>query len=221
MQYFSKTITTIGRSHSYRKRSIILYQGEIPRHGYFITEGEVKAYMIAENGDEKIAAIYVAGDLLPQAWLFGRATGTLFYYEAVNDTRVVAFSKNEFFHHLQKDKSANDDFQQYLMFLHIAAIIQNTALIQNQARDKLIYFLYFLTYRFKCVQNGDIHTVHVDLNHALIASMLGLTRETVTLELNKLRTKKAVNYSQGTYYKVNKSILEQMIGEDSLNSLVP
>src|SRR5687768_4357100 len=60
----------------------ILYQGEVPRHAYILTEGIVKVYDIGNAGDEKIINFLSEGDLMPPEWVFKKAPVSLYYYDA-------------------------------------------------------------------------------------------------------------------------------------------
>ncbi len=58
----------------------------------------------------------------------------------------------------------------------------------------------------------------LELTHVVIADLVGLTRETTAIELNKLKKLGIVKYDSKEYV-INKKKLEHHMGEDSFGSL--
>src|SRR5690606_12821094 len=61
---------------SFKKRSILLYQGEAPRMAYVLKSGVVKLYTINNAGEEQIAAFHAKYDIFPSSWIFGKSSTT-------------------------------------------------------------------------------------------------------------------------------------------------
>jgi len=61
--------------------------------------------------------------------------------------------------------------------------------------------------------------VDMKLTHSVIASLVGLTRETTTNELSKLKTQKVLRYN-AHQYSIDKAKLERLVGEDSFEDVV-
>ena len=72
-------------SRPYKRKSIILYQGEVPRQAYVIKRGTVKVYRIDNHGNELIINFHTEGDMMPDGWIYGQSSSTLFYYESIED----------------------------------------------------------------------------------------------------------------------------------------
>ena len=72
----------VAHPRAIRKRTIVLYQGEVPRSGYIVKSGTLKVYRINRYGEEQIVGFRTTGELMPETWLFGKTSGTLYYYEA-------------------------------------------------------------------------------------------------------------------------------------------
>lgn len=209
-----------GIKRSVKKHTVLLYQGEVPRSAYFIQSGTIKAYSINSAGNEQIVAFYVAGDLLPLSWVFGPVNSTLYYYEAMTDCELIAFDRT----FLQQTMKSDQDFLQkvfaYSMQNYTSAQMRITALEQSRANEKLMFTLYYLVFRYGVELKENIYAVRLGLTHAVIAEMVGLTRETTAVELNKLKKSGAIQYSSKEYV-IDRKILERMMGEDSFSSLIP
>lgn len=100
---------------------------------------------------------------------------------------------------------------------YTASLIRVTALEQAKASDKLLYTFYYLS-RLYGQPKGVSSEITLKLTHQSIASLVGLTRETVAVELNKLRRKKIINYSNQRYSVHSAKLLEAM-GEDSFKGI--
>ena len=73
----------------------------------------------------------------------------------------------------------------------------------------------------KVVVSGGTGFIGRAVGHALVsrgASLVGLTRETTTNELSKLKSEKVLRYSTHRY-AIDKAKLERLLGEDSFDNL--
>ena len=66
----------------YKKGDIVIFQGEAPRSAYVVKSGTIKAYNLSVNGDEKPVAFYPSDNAFPAAWIYGKASSAVYYYEA-------------------------------------------------------------------------------------------------------------------------------------------
>ncbi len=89
---------------------------------------------------------------------------------------------------------------------------------QSRADEKIAFTLYFLVFRYgKPLKNGR-YEITIRLSHSILASMVGLTRESTTKVLRTLHNKDIISYSGGIYI-VDKDSLEHYVGEDVFKDL--
>lgn len=219
MQDILDSLATSGIPRAVKKRTVLLYQGEVPRSAYYLKNGVIKAYSINSAGNEQIVSFYVAGDLLPMSWIFGPVSSTLYYYEALTDCELVAFDR-KVLHDLVygKPRLLLKVFN-YSMNNYTSAQMRITALEQSRANEKIMFTLYYLVFRYGVETKPDVYAVRLGLTHAIIAEMVGLTRETTAVELNKLKKTGAISYNTKEYL-INRKVLEKFMGEDSFSSLI-
>lgn len=219
MQDILDSLAASGLPRAIKKRTVLLYQGEVPRSAYFLKKGVIKAYSINSAGNEQIVSFYVAGDLLPMSWIFGPVSSTLYYYEALTDCELVAFDR-KVLHDLVygKPRLLLKVFN-YSMNNYTSAQMRITALEQSRANEKIMFTLYYLVFRYGVETKPDVYAVRLGLTHAIIAEMVGLTRETTAVELNKLKKTGAISYNTKEYL-INRKTLERLMGEDSFSSLI-
>lgn len=219
MQDMLELMTPGGVKRSVHKGTILLYQGEVPRSAYFVQKGVVKVYSISSAGTEQIVAFYVAGDLLPASWIFGKTTSTLYYYEALTDCSVLAVERRTMLELLRAKPRLQAKIFDYIMTNYTSSLLRITSLEQSRASEKIMFTLYYLSFRYGKEVTPGIFSVQLGLTQAIIADMVGVTRETTVVELSKLKKAGVVTYNTKEYV-IDKPKLERLMGEDSFSSLV-
>jgi CRP-like cAMP-binding protein len=106
----------------------------------------------------------------------------------------------------------------YTVNQYTALLLRITALEQSKAAEKIAFTLYYLVFRYGIEKQPGIFTIDIRMTQIMIASFVGLTRESTTINLRLLKKKKIIEYDSFTYI-VNKENLEKFIGEDNFKDL--
>jgi len=208
------TALNVAHPRAIRKRTIVLYQGEVPRSGYFVKSGTLKVYRINRYGEEQIVGFRTRGELLPETWLFGKTSSTLYYYEALEDCELLSFDRRSFREAMDASSELRDKLFGYLINSHTSLLIQVTALNQSRAADKLALMLFYLMYRYGHEEKpGEFH-IELELTHTIIGSLIGVTRETMSVELGKLRKKGIIDYGS-KHFVIHRHELSRLLGDES------
>lgn len=202
---------------TFKKGSVLLYQGEAPRMAYVIRSGNVKVYTINNAGEEQIVTMHGEGDMFPSPWLFNKTNVSLYYYETILNSTILT---------LPRDVLRKFIFQPAYMAMTVdyfatnysGMLMRTTALEQSRASEKIMFTMYYLLVRYGREVKPGIYEIQLPLTHNTIASLVGLTRETTTTELNRLKKQKVVKYTRHLY-TVDKDRLERLLGEDSFADL--
>lgn len=207
-----------GRRQVVKKRSVVLYQGEVPRYVYVVVKGVIKSYSLTTAGEEQVIKLYAKNSIFSIPWLFNKTNHALYYYEALTDCTLVALDKSTFLETLKKDPALQQEMLDYFATVYTGSMVHITALEQARARDKILTILYYL-----CMSNGSEFKpgkfkVELHLTHSIIASLCGITRETTALELSKLKKDGVVRYT-ARYYLIDKKAIEKLLGEDNFANL--
>lgn len=185
---------------------------------YVLSKGVLKLYTINTAGEEQIVAFHASGDMFPSSWIFGKSSTTLYYFEALTDCEVLTLPRDE----LRKALLGSPDLLRttldYFVTNYTALLLRVTALEQARAREKLMFTLYYLLFRYGREVTPDHYVIELGLTHTIIASLVGLTRETTTTELSRLKHEGVLDYN-AQYYSVQKRQLERLLGEDSFQDL--
>ena len=207
-----------GTVRQFKDNSPIIYQGEVPRSGFFLKKGMVKVYNLHPSGSEQIVRFYGPGDFFPLPWLHGKSNTELYYYEAASDCEVVSVTRQDVSDILHKNPTLKDYLFNILLDDQTALSLRILSLEQPRANEKIEYTLYYLMFRYGSQKTEGKYTIDIGLTHITLANMVGLTRETVTTEINKLKRKGIISYQQ-KIYTVDREKLERAIGEDSFREL--
>jgi CRP-like cAMP-binding protein len=201
-----------------KKGSILLYQSEIPRNAFIVRKGLVRAYTITSAGEERIVSLHTKGDIFPLSWIYGETTNTLFYYEASADTEVLCISKDELVRAVTTNPKLLQDVLKFTINEYTALLLRVTALEQSSAAEKIALTLYYLIIRHGLEKKPGEFTIDIKMTQSMIASLVGLTRESTAVNLKLLKKRKIITYSNFIYV-VNKPNLERFVGEDSFKDL--
>lgn len=191
----------------------LLYQGEVPRHSYLITNGIVKVYDIGASGDEKIINFMSAGDLVPPAWTFKKAPVSLYYYDAFTTCTFYRLPRQEIEDAIATVPAITHYFYEHYASSFIGALLEIHALGQSKGSDKIVHILQYLLMRFPGDENGDWQEINLRVTHQDIGNMTGLTRETTSTELSKLKKEGIVSY-KNQHYALNMPLLRSKLSSE-------
>ena len=218
MHELAAEIERIALRRTFKKHAILLYQGEAPRLAIMLKEGAVKAYTINGAGEEQIVTFHAGNDIFPGPWIFNKAAVTLYYYEALTDCEVLLIERDELLKLIATRPEFAAAVLDYYATNYTALLMRVTALEQSRARDKIMFTLYYLLFRYGRERTPGKYTLDFSLTHSAIASLVGLTRETTTTELSKLKHENVLEYAARTY-TIDKPRLERLLGEDSFQDV--
>lgn len=201
-----------------KKGGNVLFQGEIPRRAMIVRSGVIRAYTITSSGEERTVALHGKGDVFPLSWILGETSNSLFYYDAVVDTRLMLVSKETFVSTIEGDAEALSSVLRYVVNDYTALLLRITGLEQSRAIEKIGFTLYYLLFRYGIEKTPGKFVLDLKMSQLMIASLVGLTRESTTKNLKKLKEKNIIEYSSFTY-TIDKTKLENFLGEDSFRDL--
>ena len=205
------------QQRTYKRQRTILYQGEIPKAVYIIKKGVVRAYNILENGEERVIELLGEGDIVAANWILGNSKATLYYYDAFTDVTFFLMPRDVFESYL-----VNTEFSRHIIHSlskrYSASTMHANALLQTYASAKIAQGLQFLVLSSSKKLPDGTCKITIRLTHQDLANLVGVTRETAALELNKLKDKKIISYTSFTY-TVNYEALIRLGGGDEFIGL--
>jgi len=181
---------------------------------YVLETGNVKVYTINNAGEEQIVTMHRRQEMFPTPWIFKRTTTTPYYYETMSQCDIVTIPRDVLRKLMFKPEHMPGTID-YLATNYMGMMMRTTALQQSRASEKIMFTFYYLVFRYgRETSKPGMYKIDLLLTHNIIASLVGLTRETTTTELNNLKRQGIITYAQHIYV-VHKQKLERLLGEDS------
>jgi CRP/FNR family transcriptional regulator len=210
---------------TFSKGEIILHQDETPRYVYVVKSGVVEALNFTHSGDYRSISFDIEGAIIPVCWAFSKTKTSLFYYYAYTDCELYMMSKQEFQQKLETDCKFVKSVLDLEMKEYIGMSLQVDALSKTGAYTKILYMFRQFCLRYGKDIKNNLVKIQLPLTQQKIANFIGATRETTTMELNKMKKKKMI-YSEHKYYYVNTELLNDIIDDEynpgiTLNVLYP
>jgi CRP/FNR family transcriptional regulator, cyclic AMP receptor protein len=202
-----------------KKGRPLFYQGEIPRTSLFIKSGVAKLYNINFSGEEKIVGYEGEDGLLPCEWIFNRSPVSLYYCDTFTDCEVFAIPRTDMLDFINSNKDISIMLLNRYISMYIGSTMHLHALEQLKAADKLLHILQYLVLRFGKQLTRDTYLIPLRLTHQEIANLVGLTRETVSTEIGKLKSSGILSIND-VHYVINVDKAVRILGESDFNELV-
>jgi len=171
----------------YKKGQLILRVEDAISGVYYIKKGYVRQFLISKEGKELTTSIFKPLDIFPLFWIVVEDISR-YNFEALTSVEVLRASREKILEYLKNDP----DF-----FLKLISRLINRLdafnerikyMVFNSAGEKVASMLVLLADRFGKKKKEGIF-IQVPLTHKDIASLLGITRETVSMEMKKLEAK--------------------------------
>lgn len=201
-RYFSKY-----RTVKYKKGEIILRPGEKPDYVGFIKSGYVRVYTISEKGQEVTVQFFKP--ILCFTMIYA-LTGieNKFYFEAISPVELCAAPVKDFLSFMNREKDTAKEVTNNLMLTFVDMIEQMGLLLSGNAYNKVALMVVSLTNGTE-TDNEKSSKISLAITHRLIASLTGLTRETVTLQMLRLEKEGLIINKNRRVVVLNRKELEK------------
>lgn len=189
---------------SVKKGEVLLSPNSVPDGVYYLTEGVVRRYSISMSGEDVTLNTYKPNSFFPVAWIINDTLDN-HYWEAQTDCILWMAPKEEVLIFLQSNPEVVFDLLQRIYSGMDGMWSRLESLMSGSAYIRLIAEIIILAKRF-----GDIkeRSVNVKVSEKDLATSSGLTRETVSRQLQVLKKKKLVLYKNKTLTILDINLLE-------------
>jgi len=182
----------IFKTSIYPKRSMVFDQGDPTRVVFLIKRGKVRITRLTADGKEVTVAVLGAGDMFGEETLFDAQPRTT-HAVCLEESLLCTAKADDLFALLSRNPT---------LALNVAKILNDrlvdaSATMEDLAYAKISDRIMHLFERLAAehgVKTERGTTIDVRLTHADIASLIGSTRETVSLEMSNLAKAGAIVY---------------------------
>lgn len=178
----------------YSRHQIIIQPDDRLDVLYVVKTGFVRQFDISAHGDEHVLWYGRPGDIFATPRIFDPTYRNHHFFDAFSDCQLKVIKAEAFCNFIEDDTRALVQLTKYLAADRETAEMRLQALAEPKARGKILRILEFLVRRFGISKHRNQIKVRLPLTHQDMANFVGLTRETVSHELNKLRQEGVVSY---------------------------
>jgi CRP/FNR family transcriptional regulator len=169
---------------AYKKGEFILRAEDAPFGVYYLQSGYVRQYLLSPSGETFIVHIYKPGSFFPLTWILND-TPNVYHFEAMTPVNVVRAPKEVFVEFLRTHPEALFYATQRLA-LGLSGFVSRVAqLVLDDAYTKTILLILYYAENFGEKTKEGI-ALKIPLTHREIASWIGTTRETASLQVETL-----------------------------------
>lgn len=192
----------------YAKGETILRVGDFAQGVFFLKSGYVKLNSVSKDGKELTMVIYSAGDFFPVVWTFFGQRPSVYSYEAITDTQILRAPREKFNELINSDKEIFLEVTTGIIVRFQTALRRMQYLTFGNASAKLASILLICGRDFGIEKNNEVE-IQIPLTHKDIANLVGVTRETVSLELKKFDRRGLIGYNKKLIIIRDKKGLEE------------
>ncbi len=177
---------------SFRKGETILRASEKPSGVFYLKKGYARIYSISKDAQELTFIIYKPGDFFPTIWPI-QGPPLRYYTEALTNIEVYLAPKEEFQKLIKANNEILFEITNRIITRFAGLLLRMEYSIFGNAYNKVAAIIILCAERFGIIKKNSI-LIQVPLTHQDIANLLGVARETVSIEMEKLQEKGLIGH---------------------------
>ncbi len=195
---------------SYPKGQILIFADETPEHVFYIIKGRVRMYDVSYRGEEVIVNLFKPPAFFPISEAINHLPNKYFYKtETQADIFIVPVDAALKF--IKDNPDVLFDLVSRVYRGMEGLLSRMVHLMSGSAKSRILYELLIECRRFGSMNKDG--SCDLDISEVDLAARAGMTRETVSREMKKIKTEGLVVISpQGIKVK-NIKTLEKIAGE--------
>lgn len=194
----------------YKKGQVLFEPNDDFGGVYFVKTGYLRVYNVNKEGKESSVQLFKP---LYYLSLISAKTGikSRHFIETMTPVEAWMVPKAEFEKHMAQEPELYEDVCNALMekFLDMTSYISQ--LVSGDANTKVAGLIYSMAEEFGSEKDKKV-TIKFKITHKLIASLTGLTRETVTLQMLKLEKEGLIDNDKRQIVVQDMKVLKKALG---------
>ncbi len=199
------------KERQFKKNHVLMFENDQSEDVYIIRSGMVKVYRIHE-GKEIVLSISMPGDILGEVEALSNDNHRISSIEALENVSVWHITKQDFLEIVDKYPSVLR--KAYMILVERTRMLNRLIryLTFYDVRTKAANLLIDLYYNFGKA-SGDSYKIDLKINQSLLASMLGVTRESISKTLGDFQNEGLIDIREKYFYLLDKSRLETICSQ--------
>ena len=171
-----------------------MYPEDIPSSIMYLEKGLVKQYVISHKGTELIIHIFKPGSFFYLMWAINNSPNS-YYFEALTPIEIYKAPLEKANMLMKQELEILYDFTSRLLKGISGVLKRLESLVLDPAYIKLVSLL---TYFAKSIGEkvGETVTIQLPLTHKELATWIGTTRETTSIQMESLKKKGLISYTR-------------------------
>lgn len=178
-----------------------------PEGVFLLKQGVVRCFAFSKEGAELTINMFKPISFFPVGWAINHSDDN-YAYQAMTDVKVCLAPQKEFEVFLKNNPDVVYDLLRRIYKGLDGYFLRMEALLTTSPYFRTVVQLAICTRRFGVLEDKKYK---VGITHAHLASLAGLSRETVTREMKKLIRQKIVSYEGKKLHVLNLSRLEDQL----------
>jgi CRP-like cAMP-binding protein len=179
-------------AQKFKKNQLILGPAAEPSGIFFVKSGFVRLYLISEGGKELTLNIFKPGTYFSMIWALNNVPN-IYFYESLTDVLLLKAPKDEVVKYIENNPSVLYDLTKRTLRGLDGMTRLMEALLTGSAYQQIASVLLVLARRFGKEKNNNEIIIDLPLTHRIIGTLAGLSRESTSLELEKLTKDKIIS----------------------------
>ncbi|MFA6005251.1 MAG: Crp/Fnr family transcriptional regulator [Patescibacteria group bacterium] len=198
-------------SRTFEKGDVIIRADENPlQHIYYIESGYIRQYSLSADGEEKAIMLFKAGTYIPTVYVLNGHLPNHYFFEATSRVVTRRAPKEAVITFLHNNPEVLFDLTTRLSrgLETMSSMLEN--IMSTCARCKVVVVFLVFSRRFG-KRTGMSVEITMPLTHKEVGSFAGVTRETVSRELQKLIDQKYLIKKENLYTIADLSKFEKLL----------
>jgi CRP-like cAMP-binding protein len=196
------------RMRQYAKGQILLLNGDEATHVYYLSKGMVKQYDVSYRGDELILNIFKPSSFFPMSLAVNGGINP-YIYEAETDIEVRQAPIRDVMKYVMSNPDVLVDLLSRVYRGMDGMIGRMVHLMSSNARNRLLYEIQTEALRFGVKQEDGSYLLAASEKE--LGARSGLSRETVSREVHKLKTEKLITLDRSGMIVKDLKALEELL----------
>ncbi len=182
-----------GKKLFFKRGEMIIRAEEQPLGVMYLKSGIVKVYTISSKGEEVVVNIFKPGSFFPMSWALNDRKNN-FFYEALTEVEIHRCLRDETVTFVEKNPDVLLDLLKRV-YSGLDGVLERMSYVMGEdAYERLISEILISVKRFGEKVGEDKYLLH--FSEKDLAAQTGLTRETVSREIKKLKTKNLITINK-------------------------
>jgi CRP/FNR family transcriptional regulator, cyclic AMP receptor protein len=190
-----RRIDARAKARDFKRGTLIYVPSDVGDCVLVLASGRVKIFHNTQDGKQALLAIIDPGELFGELALVDQGQREE-YAEAMERSTVVLIPADEIQRLMEEYPRMSQGLSRLLSVRVQRDRKRLKALLFRSNRERVIHLLFDLAEKYGKYQREGGISIGIRLSHQELASMIGSTRETVTLVLGELQTEGAISISR-------------------------